>query len=385
MQVVHRLEQVTPEILAEHDLQPLITDTYEVYAEAINYGIQDNCVPPRMAESLDRDAFIFSGMKVYNEVKEGSLRLRNDDGSIKPFDTFYREVQQIDNDYNESYLQAEYEFAITSAQMAAQWAKVERDGDNYNLQYRTAEDNRVRQDHQILTGTTLPPSDPFWASYYPPNGWRCRCQAVQVRKEKYATSNSAIAQDRGAQATADKGEIFRFNPGKQGQLFPPAHPYRTTKCGSCNSSTHLAAKIGNNEKCQACRKVDAIYEKTIEAQRREKYLLEMKPLLKKQVVKETDAGAITVKFTAKGNKHLYSDTFKRVKALSKEDLKTLDEALNDAEFVKSAGLSKERKDKIQKFYYFKDKEKELYYNVAEQWYNGRFEHFLYSATEKIKD
>lgn len=385
MQAVYQAEQVEPEILKNPQVQPLIIGTYEIFADAIVEGFQDNIVPVRMAERLDRDAFIFSGMKVYNQVKEGSLRLRNDDGSIKPFETFYREVQQIDETYNENYLQAEYEFAVASAQQSANWAEIEEDGDEYNLQYRTANDDRVREAHTELAGITLPPSDEFWTEYYPPNGWRCRCQAVQVRKTKYAESNSAIAQNIGAQATAGKGEIFRFNPGKRGQLFPPSHPYRSGKCSNCNNTAQLAAKIGNTEKCQACRIVTATYEKTIEAQRREKYLQEMKPLLAKQVEKETSTGTITVKFTSKGNKHLYFDTFQRAKEMNKEDLKTLDMALKNAEFVKEATLSKKRKDKIRKFYYYKDEEKELYYNVAELWNNGHFEYFLYSVTEKIKD
>ena len=55
------------------------------------------------------------------------------------------------------------------------------------------EDDRVREDHAILHGTTLPPSDPFWSLYLPPNGWNCRCTAVQVRKGKYPQSDPALS------------------------------------------------------------------------------------------------------------------------------------------------------------------------------------------------
>jgi len=76
----------------------------------------------------------------------------------------------------------------------------------------------------------------LWPSYYPPNGWRCRCQAVEVRKSKYEESDSAKALESGEKATTQIGkdgknrlEIFRFNPGKEEKLFPPKHPYNKLK------------------------------------------------------------------------------------------------------------------------------------------------------------
>ena len=110
--------------------------------------------------------------------------------------------------------------------MASRWQRIEADGDRYDLQYRTAEDDRVREDHAILHGTTLPPSDPFWSLYLPPNGWNCRCTAVQVRKGKFPQSDPDLAMLRGNNCTENaKQQIFRYNPGKELQLFPPKHPY----------------------------------------------------------------------------------------------------------------------------------------------------------------
>ena len=116
--------------------------------------------------------------------------------------------------------------------MAAKWKDFEKDGDRYNLQYRTANDNRVRPSHRVLHGITLPPSDAFWDEFFPPNGWRCRCTVVQVRKGKYPESDSATAIQQGREATSqpnrsgvNKAAIFRYNPGKHEVIFPPHHPY----------------------------------------------------------------------------------------------------------------------------------------------------------------
>jgi len=120
----------------------------------------------------------------------------------------------------------------------------------------------------------------------------------------------------------------------------------------------------------------------------EKFLKEMDVLLNKKVKKVTDQGDIMVGFTKKGNKHLYSDIIRRSISLQKEELKNLHIALEKSTFVKSSQLGKKRKDDITKFYYFKDREIDLYYNIAERIYkhNG-IEHvsrFLYSATKGIK-
>ena len=155
--------------------------------------------------------------------------------------------------YNVNYLESEYNFAVQSAQMAVKWADYVADGDRYYLQYRTAGDGKVRAEHAALHGTTLPVDDPFWDKYFPPLGWNCRCTAVQVRKDKYPASDSATAMQAGDNATSGaKQQIFRFNPGKEGKIFPPKHPYLPKGCKGCNKNKLNLAYNPNSEDCRAC-------------------------------------------------------------------------------------------------------------------------------------
>ena len=178
--------------------------------------------------------------------------LKGEDGNFKPFQQFLKDVEKLNHIYNKSYLQAEYNFATASTQMAVKWKEWERDGDRYDLQYRTAGDDRVREEHAALDGITLPPSDPFWDSYLPPNGWNCRCTTVQVRRGKYPQSDPAAAMAAGARCTdTPKKQIFRFNPGKQEKIFPPKHPYFPKGCGDCQYRQLAEDKDSPN--CQGCR------------------------------------------------------------------------------------------------------------------------------------
>lgn len=184
-----------------------------------------------MKKALQNDAYLFGPLKVHAQLFEASKLLLNEDGRLKPFSALSHEFDKLNINYNQNYLEAEYEFAVASSQSAAQWANF-GSSDRYNLQYRTAKDERVRASHQALADITLPKEDPFWSYFYPPNGWRCRCTAVEVLKGKYEVSNSEKAITAGEKATTEIGkngknrlEIFRFNPGQKQVLFPPNHPY----------------------------------------------------------------------------------------------------------------------------------------------------------------
>lgn len=214
-----------PSQLSTPEARRLIAETLRHIKCGIDSGIPHE-VPPEVRHALENNAFIFSGFKTFHTLREVGLSLTTDEGGIKQFQQFRRDMEKVNNRYNHNYLYAECNHAVGASLMAARWQQVEADGDRYDLQYRTAGDDRVREDHAVLHGTTLPPSDPFWEKYLPPNGWNCRCTAVQVRKGKYPRSDSKLSMLRGNNCTeAAKQQIFRFNPGKSLELFPSKHPY----------------------------------------------------------------------------------------------------------------------------------------------------------------
>ena len=241
-------------ILTSDEAQHFIS----THADILDQAFQKVPMTEAMRQRLTRSDYIFSGLKTFHELNEAFPSLLDENGNRKSFEQFYNDVQKIDKTYNQNYLHAEYNFVHASAEMAAKWEQYAEDGDRYNLQYRTAGDDKVRPEHAALNGVTLPMSDPFWETCYPPNGWNCRCTVVQVRKSKYAITPRDEAMARGEEALqSDTKGIFRFNPGKQQKAIPDYNPYSIKRCRDCDIAKGKVnlAFVPENELCEACKLV----------------------------------------------------------------------------------------------------------------------------------
>ena len=241
----------TVDILGNKDVQEFIS----THATMLNNSFKQVEMSDKMRERLTRSNYIFSGIKTFHELNEAFPSMLDENGNKKPFERFLNDVQKINDTYNANYLHAEYNFVQASATMAAKWEQFSEDGDRYYLQYRTAKDDKVRPEHAALDGVTLPMSDSFWETYYPPNGWNCRCTVVQVRKQKYPATEHSDAMSRGEEAmNGERYNIFRFNSGKQGKTMPDYNPYTIRRCNDCDvAKGKLTLSLPDNEICAACK------------------------------------------------------------------------------------------------------------------------------------
>lgn len=260
MKYLHGQEEMTPKLLREPEVKQFIDTHASILNQAVNEGIKEVPTADITIDRMKESNYIFSGFKTFHEMNEAWPLLVDESGNRKSFETFLNDVQKVNETYNRYYLKAEYNFAIQSSLSAARWKQFSQDGDRYNLQYQTIGDERVRISHQLLDGITLPITSSFWDSYFPPNGWGCRCNVIQVRKSKYPTSNENEAMNLGSQATAGRHrEMFMFNPGKRQAVFGAYNPYTIKQCSTCNNNIKLT-KTPNNELCKACRIIHSIKE-----------------------------------------------------------------------------------------------------------------------------
>lgn len=78
---------------------------------------------------------------------------------------------------------------LQSAYMAGRYASMmENVGDRPFWEYVAVMDNRTRPAHRALHGRIHRYDDPFWKTFYPPNGWRCRCR-VRARSQGDVDAN----------------------------------------------------------------------------------------------------------------------------------------------------------------------------------------------------
>lgn len=333
----------------------------EEHASVLNSSFKEVAMSDIMRQRLEESNYIFSGMKTFHELNEAFPSLLDENGNRKPFEQFLNDVRKIDSKYNSNYLRAEYNFVNSSAVMAAKWEEFKQYGDRYYLQYRTAGDKRVRPEHAALNRVTLPISDSFWETFFPPNGWNCRCTVVQVRKSKYEATDHDEAMSRGDVATGkDTRGLFRFNPGMQQKAMPDYNPYTIQKCRDCDiaKGKFSLAKpfIPDNEVCAACEilhKCAADKAKSQRAIERTHYLHEMERLFDKRIIKETKNGnIIKVRFNKSGNRHLYSDVLSRTKNVELEDLISIDTLLENATYYDEAIKVEGHNNPYEYFYYF---------------------------------
>lgn len=258
MSWLYRQRNFTPEMLTAEEVQRFINAHTDYLNKAVETVLAEVPMDDISVQRLKESNYVFSGIKTFHELNEAFPSIVDSEGNLKPFNQFLNDVQTINKSYNGQYLKVEYEFAKSSAYMAARWKEFEKDGEDYYLQYRTAGDARVRKTHQRLHGITLPITSKFWDKYLAPNGWMCRCSAVQVRKDKYPLSDETEAMNLGSQATAGKHqEMFMYNPGKKMTTFPAYNAYTISRCKECpySGGSIKLAKAPDNELCQACKVV----------------------------------------------------------------------------------------------------------------------------------
>ena len=78
-----------------------------------------------------------------------------------------------------------YHANVRSAQAAGQWERIQRSKAALPyLEYRIGPSERHRPAHVAKAGLILSADDPFWSSWYPPNGWNCRCWVRQVARRE---------------------------------------------------------------------------------------------------------------------------------------------------------------------------------------------------------
>jgi len=192
----------------------------------------------RATRAIDyrQNIFTFSGAKIFNEVKDLSLYVFDENGIKRSFKEFRERALEINNKYNVDWLRTEQDTAFGMAQSAEKWMEIEEDKELFPmLKYETAADNKVRDEHAAYDNIVRPVDDPFWDTRMPPNGWNCRCIVIKLTEgkstnlKKHLKDFNKQQKKRGLPLIPNlknKDKMFDMNPGKVNYIFDEkVHPY----------------------------------------------------------------------------------------------------------------------------------------------------------------
>lgn len=230
-EVVIKLHSEQPKIkqmLKSKQWQALMRETGRQLSEATEEGygqklagLAGGSPDAQLLAKFAENVFIFSANKNYQLLTQLNDLLVTEKGDIRPFADYKKGALALHEEYNVTWLRAEYDTAVGTAQIARKWQDFQKgDLSKYYLKYSTVGDARVRPQHVERDGITLPVDDPWWNLNTPPLGFKCRCTIVRVPR---STSQRSSQADLDGLASPAPG--FGHNAAKTGVIFPEGHTY----------------------------------------------------------------------------------------------------------------------------------------------------------------
>lgn len=170
-------------------------------------------------EALRSDADVFAAFRTHRMQNDIASQLLDEDGKLKEWRQFREDAEAVIGTYNNHWLRTEYDTAVLRARQAADWKGFERNADilpNLKWMPTTSADPDLFHMEYWRIGLTLPISHPFWNSHHPGDRWNCKC-SLEATDEPVTGS----IPDAGYKPSPG----LEDNPGTDGKLFSPSHPY----------------------------------------------------------------------------------------------------------------------------------------------------------------
>lgn len=214
-------------------------------------------------EAIRHNNAVFSAFKTHRLQNDMAARLLDENGDLKPFEQWKKDVRSIASHQCGAWLRTEYDTAVIRARQAADWKQFERERDVLpNLKWLPSTSVNPGEDHRPFWGTILPIDHPFWSKHRPGDRWNCKCDLTSTDEPPTRVPGET-----------EKDNPHRGldnNPGKDAALFSDSHPYYPSDCQHCafyrpNRRAYLRTFFENRVKdCYNCPYIDGCIDRTSE-------------------------------------------------------------------------------------------------------------------------
>ncbi len=155
--------------------------------EAIEYWKSRIPVSNKEIAALTKEAkeraFYVAGLAKLDQVNlihNELLKALENGTTLKTFKENIAEVIKKQG-WDKRRIETLFQTNMQTAYQAGRWKGVQKTKKYLPyLEYSSVLDTRTRPAHSVLHGIVFPADHPFWDSHYPPNGFNCRCTAVQL-------------------------------------------------------------------------------------------------------------------------------------------------------------------------------------------------------------
>lgn len=191
--------------------KPLFRITNDALQQGLNKTFDDpefGKSNPDFIKEFRKNTAVFSAFKNHQQTKEIVDLLFDEKGDLRSFSKFKKLALKVSKDYNERWLQTEYNTAVRSARNAVNYRKYLETEDLYpNLEYIETTASHPRAEHLSYVGTILPIRHKWWDDHMPPSDWNCACAVRPTDKDVTAVPGEE-----------EVDPIFRNNPGKTAEF-----------------------------------------------------------------------------------------------------------------------------------------------------------------------
>ena len=207
-------------------------------------------------ESVKHANEVFAAFKTHAMGKSMASKLLDDNGHLKPFDKWMKDISSISSHHVGSWLKTEYNTAVLRAHNAADWRSFIENKDimpNLRWMPTTSPDAEAVHRGYWEKKLTLPVKHPFWNKHHPGDRWNCKCSLE-------STDDPASPDDVIDDLPIEPAQRGLENiPGKDGKMFNDTHPYFPKNCNQCSFYKNRGFKnkvktwFSNHEKdCYNC-------------------------------------------------------------------------------------------------------------------------------------